>query len=1648
MADRFPIIVNSSSGRLEELSSGDNLNLQNSGIVGASTITSQTFVGNLSGTATTSIFLQDAANVITGILSTSRLSGTYPISVTGSATTSLFLANAANIIDGIINPNRLSGTYNINISGTSGATNSLLNAANIQDGVINPARLSGTYDINITGTASAVETANFATNAGFAVTSQFLTNAENIIAGTVDRDRLSGTYDISITGSSYTADFTPYADSAGIATNAVFSTNAVTSTNVNGGYGSLSSLSVVGFTTLSNVEANDIEANNISAVSVSSTYFGFGAGIVGIVTQLNVGIGLTLTSTQLNGKGVVDVSVRTDTIGKTIFVSMNGDDLNSGLVESDAKRTIKGAISIAVPGDTVKVFPGTYVEDNPIIMPPNTSIEGAELRNCLVTPLNPSLDLFQTNDGCHITDLSFVGRPAENRAAVVSFKPLLGVSADRFFDGARMIRQNLNYIAYEAVGFLTSGYSGYAGTHREQDAAKLLYKNLDFIAAEAVGFITSTQYKSPVFSLPDLTSCKDDVKDVLASVANDLIATGNAYSVGAAKSYFINGVLSHITGVDANGYSIADATIAAFNRAAGIATFVINNYPWGSVASGSTTNITGFLYDNTTGISTITSVGHGVTTGDIVKLENIKFTCPGGSGITTDIFPDGTDGYFFKVIGWASTDQFVIKAGVSTIPHVYDSGGTVERYDNYQEQVTQTIDPSVIRVPYGCIGIGQTINSLVGIVTSAIGAGNTSTLPTVVNGIRLDINTCARDLKLLWLAICHDITRGGNSKCVGAAKSYFNANGTLKAGLLNNPLEQEQTVKVMDYSFDIARSVINNCTWGGVIVGGPKSVSDAVYTKETGVVRITTSGNHGLSYNDPVRIERLKFTCPGGSGITTEFFPDGKFGYVFPVKKVINDTEFEVVVGISSIDHTYVEGGVIKKYKNFQDKYGQIKDLSMQKDPATGYNDVVNSCTNVISAVRSCVGVVTTIIGVGFSAFRSQSNPTGIRTTFPGNAGLGITSIIGISTAAYDHTTGTTILSVPGLAIKKGDRVEVRDLNFSCNSGGGISTQAFPSGRYGYEFYVDRILDNGSIVINTGVSTISHTYVGGGYVVNRAFSISTASYDNLTGITTITAPGAFIKLGDVVNVQDLLFECNSGGGPGTALYPSGKQGYDFKVIGISTGSPVAVTTAVYDNLTGIATITAPGIGVSYNSLVEIRNLQFTCPDSPPNLLYPSGKNGYTFKVLSSIGSTFTVNVGPSTIPHTYVSGGTVKDITNAGGSDTFIINTGVSTIPHTYISGGVIRPPYSTGVGIVNKGPYVRNCTNFIANSIGMKVDGFEAEPGDKEDNGVTGAMSVDSYTQYNQGGIGVSITNGSYCQLVSIFTICDDIAIYTSSGGQCDITNSNASFGNYGLYSNGVGDNLSRSIYRYTGTVLETAQAETDTVVISGVGTQRPYDGQAIYFGELYYTIGRIDVTNGGSGYATPPRVIIDAPTGPNGIRAEAIATIQNGSVVAVDLISTGNQYLVKPNITFVGGGGVGAAATVTKLDPIYYNIERASLPSAGISTVVMTRNLNNTIGAGTTVYFARLSLQIATSISLEWVGAGTNINTAKPGLGGVTIQENEVVKENGGQVVYTSTNQAGNFQIGDDIVINQLTGTISGRAFSQSLLNTVTPLIIALGK
>ena len=523
------------------------------------------------------------------------------------------------------------------------------------------------------------------------------------------------------------------------------------------------------------------------------------------------------------------------------------------------------------------------------------------------------------------------------------------------------------------------------------------------------------------------------------------------------------------------------------------------------------------------------------------------------------------------------------------------------------------------------------------------------------------------------------------------------------------------------------------------------------------------------------------------------------------------------------------------------------------------------------------------------------------------------------------------------------------------------------------------------------------------------------------------------------------------------------------------------------------------------------------------------KSGYTVKVMSGN----YVETNPIEIPPFVAIVGddqrSVKVLPNTTNKDLFHVRKGCKLASMTF--SGHTAPAAAVGFPTTEiaenvgggkwKGPYVQNCTSDTTTGVGIRIDGDQAR--------LLKAMNVDSFTQYNQGGVGVAVTNGGFAQLVSVFTICCDEAISCDKGGQADLANSNCSFGTKGLVSRGVGDlqytgvvtsqaaisqdnvtinlntpTLNISNFQYThqtgvATVTTTADHgfnvgmgitlagigltcaygsktyphkrpfvfEVDSiptarkfVINAGISTlshtyvsggtakidiDRPYDGQVAYFDTLFKTVQSIAVGSGGTGYTSTPDVTIDAS--PTGETATAFATLEGESVASITIISSGNQYTSTPNVTISAPDvGVNTATATASTSSIYYTINSSTPVVSGISTLTLDTNLLNTVGVGSTVYFFQQSKIIASSHTFEYVGAGNNITSATPKRGGVTVQENEVISSDGGVVIYTSTDQAGNFRIGNDLQINQNTGTISGRAFSKSLFSEMTPFILAL--
>ena len=710
--------------------------------------------------------------------------------------------------------------------------------------------------------------------------------------------------------------------------------------------------------------------------------------------------------------------------------------------------------------------------------------------------------------------------------------------------------------------------------------------------------------------------------------------------------------------------------------------------------------------------------------------------------------------------------------------------------------------------------------------------------------------------------------------------------------------------------------------------------------------------------------------------------------------------------------------------------------------------------------------------------------------------------------------------------------------------------------------------------------------------------------------------GGTITYEDVKNVDSLgLSTFRSGlevqtGAATTALLVQG----DARITGILTIGTASVTIDGDSNTVSVGIVTITNSEVILGDNVSI-NASATGINSAPNVLYVA-KDGIDTNNGTSIDNAFltiAAAVGAATsgtvvkvLSGNYVENNpieipafvgvvgddqrTVKVLPSNTTQDIFHVNKGCKIANMTF--SGHLAPAaavaFPTGIatnvgGGKWKGPYIQNCTSDTTTGTGIYIDGDKAVK--------TKSMNVDAFTQYNQGGVGVAVTNEGYAQLVSVFTICCNEAITVHKGGQADLANSNCSFGTFGLVADGVSpeqftgsvgittssgggsstdysevtlsglspssfnqtytrqstgfaldtatvasgsarfkadsnyyyyvastgsmntsrmlifseaDNSWMVVFDFNGTNYTdgnvsngqaigfsgifddevtssnttadgrnvptassdivyatsgggggevvgtgTATAGQDNVIVNvGAVTTRPYDGQVVYFDKLYKSVDTITITSGGSGYTSTPSVTISSPTGPNGEVATAFATLENGVVTEIDIISSGSQYDPTDTVTVtISAPDSGTTATATaNLADTYYTINSSTPITAGITTLTLAENLLNTVGVGSTAYFFQQSKIIASSHTFEYIGSGNDITLATPKRGGVTIQANEVVTQNGGSVIYTSTDQAGNFRIGDEFQINQNTGTISGRAFSKSLFSEMTPFILAL--
>ena len=671
-----------------------------------------------------------------------------------------------------------------------------------------------------------------------------------------------------------------------------------------------------------------------------------------------------------------------------------------------------------------------------------------------------------------------------------------------------------------------------------------------------------------------------------------------------------------------------------------------------------------------------------------------------------------------------------------------------------------------------------------------------------------------------------------------------------------------------------------------------------------------------------------------------------------------------------------------------------------------------------------------------------------------------------ITDVDYNSTTGIMEIEIANHGFANGDSIQIPDgtITLSCNYKGTTINQSYPRSK-------DPNSGKWLVISNVTTDTFQVDVGDGGLAAGITHNFVSAS------------GGVLHSSGQYVEYDYRLASV----GTGVSWRPSGVQ----------TKRTIWVSKSGSDSNSGLLEGDAKAtIGAAASIAIETDTIKIRpglyIEDNPIGLRTDVSVTGEDLRLV-------TVQSKNKNKDVFHVRRGCLIENLNFGGSNVGVSHAGAACVAFPTPAGadsavtGYTEPgPATEGPSGRWRSPYVRNCTNFMTDSIGLKVDGDNATA--STIGGDLKSMVVDSYTQYNENGIGVSLTNNGYAQLVSIFTISCDIGIFATSGAQCDLTNSNSSFGNFGLVAVGLGSTQFTGIVSNTnveGDLIGSTIAEgQDTVVCANVRDldgieRRPFDGQSLFFKIKASNYPDVNVNNLNAGtfdgdgriksplqqlrsinlIATgsdlegfsaidPPSVLIrDAdgevePKGPQGIIAEAVADVDaTGKLVGIDVIAQGRNYFSGQNIVVDVEGNIGLATAV--MEPIFFTVESSTenpIGSIGIATVTFNEFVPYELFPDDPFSLQRISRILTSSHSFEYVGAGTDINISTPLQGAIPIKANEIVAKDGAQIPFTSTDQQGNFDIGQGLQINQTTSSITGRDFSRSIQAQVTPLILAL--
>jgi hypothetical protein len=351
------------------------------------------------------------------------------------------------------------------------------------------------------------------------------------------------------------------------------------------------------------------------------------------------------------------------------------------------------------------------------------------------------------------------------------------------------------------------------------------------------------------------------------------------------------------------------------------------------------------------------------------------------------------------------------------------------------------------------------------------------------------------------------------------------------------------------------------------------------------------------------------------------------------------------------------------------------------------------------------------------------------------------------------------------------------------------------------------------------------------------------------------------------------------------------------------------------------------------------------------------------------------------------------------------------------IKGVVAR--FNPASPITTKSPYVLECSAIGSGCIGALIDGSVHATGAK-------TMIFHGYTIISDNGVGFWVKDGGKSEIVSCFTYYCYFGYTASGGGFIRSLNGNNSYGTWGATARG----FDASESPVTGTVLGRQLAFTYGSGAFNVGdTLTSSSGATAVITNVQFSANKIYVKNITGTFAAG-NTLTTSSGGTGSVNSGAMSD-QSGFV------------LVLNNLTALPKAGASISLAGDTFSYVVQTSSGTYTNAASEIIVVLAQDKPTGSPAGTVATIRYVYSQIRlTGHDFLSIGTGGTATTNYPNAFLQTpAPGNETDEQFPGRVYYVSTDQDGNFRVGEYFRIDQATGkaTLNASAFDLSGLSSL---------